>query len=330
MHFPAATLRRTLYTTLAALVMGSLAYNVKQLPGEATPAASPEFTQIKGIAPLAAMAAFEPEVLLSEAPQGPEMPPRPKVWEYTVVQGDTLEAIAHRYGLKVESLVLSNGFQSNDDILSIDQKLMIPAMDALVYMIEEGDNFWTVADQFGAEEAEIVKANPDIDPNAIPIGALVLVPGGNWDTVRPLLASRAAGIRRGSPAQKGMLDEYPVWGDVTDYFGWRIHPVYGSRHYHDGTDFNAPIGTPVAAASGGTVIMAEYYGGYGRTVKINHGGGVVTMYSHLSSYAVDVGQRVSAGQVIAYSGNTGTSTGPHLHFTVIVDGNPVDPLDWLP
>lgn len=327
MNFPAATLRRALYTTIALLVMGGLAYNVKQLPSEAM-AASPDVTRIKKGQPVLAMATTESEIALSPVPEGPELPPRPKITEYTVAPGDTLEAIASRFGLKVDTLVLSNGMESSEDTLSIGQTLVVPAVDALVYKIAEGDNFWTVADQFGTTEEEVVKANPDIDPQAIPIGAMVIVPGGNYNNIRPLVASRS-GSRR-SPAQTHKLDKWPVGGIVTDDFGWRIHPVYGTRHFHDGTDFNASIGTPVVAASSGTVIMAQYYGGYGRAVKIDHGGGVVTMYAHLSSYAVDVGQVVSAGQVIAYSGNTGTSTGPHLHFTVIVDDEPVDPMDWLP
>jgi murein DD-endopeptidase MepM/ murein hydrolase activator NlpD len=331
LNFPAATIRRTFYLTIAALVMGGLAYNVKQLPSEAaTAAASPDVTRVNKTQPIAATTVAEAQIALAPVAEGPELPSRPKITEYTVAEGDTLEAIAARFGVKVDTLVLSNGMESEDDTLSIGQKLIVPAVDALVYKIEEGDNFWTVADQFGTTEEELVKANPDIDPQAIPIGAYVLVPGGDLEHARPLLASRAAGARRTSPAQTHKLATHPVWGEVTDYFGWRTHPVYGTRHFHDGTDFNAGIGTPVAAADSGTVIMAQYYGGYGKTVKIDHGGGVITQYSHLSSYAVDVGQKVEAGQVIAYSGNTGTSTGPHLHFTVIVDGTPVDPLDWLP
>lgn len=306
--------------------MGGLAYNVKQLPSGA--AASPNVSLQNKVQTVAATVA-DSEVALLPVAEGPELPARPKIMEYTVAEGDSLEAIASRFGLKVDTLVLSNGMESSEDTLSIGQTLVIPAVDALVYKIAEGDNFWTVADQFGTTEEEIVKANPDIDPQAIPVGAMVIVPGGDYDYVRPLVASRA-GARRASPAQTHKLVKWPVGGIVTDEFGWRIHPVYGTRHFHDGTDFNAEVGTPVVAAADGTVIMAQYYGGYGRAVKIDHGGGVVTMYAHLSSYAVEVGQAVSAGQVIAYSGNTGTSTGPHLHFTVIVDDEPVDPIDWLP
>lgn len=328
MNFPAAALRRTMYATIAALVMGGLAYNVKQQPSDAA-SASPAFTYLNKAQPVvAAQVTTAAEIALSDKVEGPQLPPRPKVTEYTVVEGDNLTALAQRFNLKVDSLVMSNGFESADDTLSIGQKLLVPGVDALVYKIEEGDNFWTVADEFGMTEEEIVKANPEVDPQAVQVGALVLVPG-NPERVRPLVASRSAS-RRSSPAQTGKLVTRPVGGIVTDEFGWRIHPVYGTRHFHDGTDFNAPVGTPVAAAADGTVIMAQYYGGYGKAIKVDHGGGVVTLYGHLSSYDVEVGQKVAAGQVIARSGNTGTSTGPHLHFSVIVDGTPVDPLTWLP
>jgi murein DD-endopeptidase MepM/ murein hydrolase activator NlpD len=338
LHFPAAALRRTMYATIAALVMGGLVYNVKQYPSGAV-SASPGFTYLNKAQPVVAaqlataeVAAAEvaaAQVGLSDKVEGPQLPARPKVSEYITVEGDNLTSLAHRFNLKVETLVMSNGFENADDTLSIGQKLLIPGVDALVYKIEEGDNFWTVADAFGTTEEEIVKANPEVDPQAVQVGALVLVPGGKAERARPMVASRGAS-RRSSPAQTRKLVTRPVGGIVTDVFGWRIHPVYGTRSFHDGTDFNAPIGTPVAAAADGTVIMVQTYGGYGKAIKIDHGGGVVTLYGHLSSYDVEDGQKVAAGQVIARSGNTGTSTGPHLHFSVIVDGTPVDPLTWLP
>jgi murein DD-endopeptidase MepM/ murein hydrolase activator NlpD len=326
LHFPAASLRRTVYATIAALVMGGLVYKVKHdehlLSAQAAPV-----TSANGVKVAQSVAAEAP----AEKPEGPVVPPRPKITEYTVASGDTLEAIANRFGLKVQTLVWANGFESEDEILSIGQKLIVPGMDALVYKIEEGDNFWTVAEAFGSTYDEVVKANADLDPQAIPVGAYVLVPGGSPENVRHnMVASRDSGVRRPSPAATGKLAEWPAYGMITDGFGWRIHPVYGSRHYHDGIDINASIGTPVAAAADGEVIMAQYYGGYGYAVKIDHGDGVVTLYSHLSEFAVQVGQHVKAGQLIAYSGNSGTSTGPHLHFSVYVDGTPVNPLNWLP
>jgi murein DD-endopeptidase MepM/ murein hydrolase activator NlpD len=112
----------------------------------------------------------------------------------------------------------------------------------------------------------------------------------------------------------------PVNGPITSGFGQRWGRL------HAGVDFGVPIGTPVCAASDGTVIAVGPVSGFGQWVKIAHGGGVTTVYGHISSWSVTVGEAVSAGELIAKSGNEGESTGPHLHFEVRVDGNPVDPL----
>jgi murein DD-endopeptidase MepM/ murein hydrolase activator NlpD len=116
---------------------------------------------------------------------------------------------------------------------------------------------------------------------------------------------------------------WPVHGPVTSGFGWR----WGRMH--EGIDIAVPTGTPVAAAASGTVITAGWLGGYGNLVVIDHGNGLATAYGHNSSVTVGVGQSVAQGQVIAYSGSTGHSTGPHVHFEVRVNGSPVDPLGYL-
>ena len=98
---------------------------------------------------------------------------------------------------------------------------------------------------------------------------------------------------------------------------------------HEGIDIAVPTGTPVAAAASGTVIVAGWMGGYGNLVVIDHGGGVATAYGHNSGFAVGYGQPVSQGQIVAYAGSTGNSTGPHVHFEVRVNGSAVDPLGYL-
>jgi murein DD-endopeptidase MepM/ murein hydrolase activator NlpD len=98
---------------------------------------------------------------------------------------------------------------------------------------------------------------------------------------------------------------------------------------HEGIDIAVPSGTPVAAAASGTVITAGWLGGYGNLVVIDHGNGLATAYGHNSSVTVGAGQSVAQGQVIAYSGSTGHSTGPHVHFEVRVNGSAVDPLGYL-
>ena len=125
----------------------------------------------------------------------------------------------------------------------------------------------------------------------------------------------------------GMI--WPVSGEITSPFGWRTHPIFGSQIFHSGLDIGADYGVPIVAAQSGVVIEAGWIGGYGNTVMIDHGGGVVTLYGHNQSLAVDVGQSVSQGQVISYCGSTGNSTGPHCHFEVRVNGEPVSPYNYL-
>ncbi len=122
---------------------------------------------------------------------------------------------------------------------------------------------------------------------------------------------------------------WPVNGPITSPFGYRIHPILGYRKLHTGIDFGVGYGTPIRAADSGTVIYATWMSGYGNVIIIDHGRGISTLYAHQSSLAVGSGARVSRGQVVGYVGSTGFSTGPHLHFEVRVNGNPVDPMGYL-
>ena len=121
----------------------------------------------------------------------------------------------------------------------------------------------------------------------------------------------------------------PVGGSITSGFGNRTDPLGGASAFHAGIDFGAPCGTPVKAAGNGTVVSAGWQGGYGNATIINHGGGMATLYGHQSSFAVGAGQSVTAGQTIGSVGSTGKSTGCHLHLEVRVNGNPVDPRQYL-
>lgn len=122
---------------------------------------------------------------------------------------------------------------------------------------------------------------------------------------------------------------WPVVGRITSGFGYRIHPIHHTRLNHTGLDISRPNGTPIKAADGGRVVMAGWYGGYGKCIIINHGKGHATLYGHLSRLGVSRGTNVGKGQTIGAVGSTGYSTGAHLHFEVRINGRPVNPRRYL-
>ncbi len=122
----------------------------------------------------------------------------------------------------------------------------------------------------------------------------------------------------------------PVAGRISSPFGTRVAPTAGASTDHKGIDYAVPVGTPVQAAASGSVVYAQWQTtGGGNVVKIDHGGGYVTAYAHLSAIAVKVGQTVAVGQVIGQSGNTGVTSGPNLHFGLAINGVAVDPMDYV-
>ncbi|WP_448525560.1 peptidoglycan DD-metalloendopeptidase family protein [Parathermosynechococcus lividus] len=148
--------------------------------------------------------------------------------------------------------------------------------------------------------------------------------------IQQFLAQRLGYVPQGPPPlpRSGRL-AYPIRAPITSHFGWRIHPILGTRRFHTGTDFGADFGTLIYAAQSGTVVLAGWSGGYGQTVILDHGSGLTTLYAHAQRLLVREGQTVQEGQPIAEVGSTGLSTGPHLHFEVRVNGEPTDPLAYL-
>lgn len=146
-----------------------------------------------------------------------------------------------------------------------------------------------------------------------------------------LLIQRRLGTQRpGTLAYRGTGQMiYPSNGEITSSFGWRLHPILGYERFHTGIDFGADYGTTIYAADNGTILFAGWYGGYGNAVIIDHGNGITTLYGHSSELLVSEGQAVKRGEAIATVGSTGLSTGPHLHFEVRQNGEPIDPMGFL-
>jgi murein DD-endopeptidase MepM/ murein hydrolase activator NlpD len=152
-------------------------------------------------------------------------------------------------------------------------------------------------------------------------GALQLV---KWTAIGRSEWIDAANAARPAPVQSGMM--MPAQGPITSYFGYRYHPILHFTRFHAGLDIGAGWGSPIVAAADGQVAAAGWAGGYGREVQIAHGGGITSVYGHMSEIVAQPGSYVRAGQLIGYVGSSGLSTGPHLHFEVRQGGQPVNPL----
>ncbi|MDQ1769591.1 peptidoglycan DD-metalloendopeptidase family protein [Labilibaculum sp. A4] len=119
------------------------------------------------------------------------------------------------------------------------------------------------------------------------------------------------------------------FGRISSGYGWRIHPIYKTRKFHDGMDFNGTVGTPIYATGDGVVTYKNTERGYGKKIVIDHGFGYKTVYAHLNGYNVKAGQKVRRGEVIAFLGNTGSSTGPHIHYEVRKNNKTIDPINYF-
>lgn len=151
-------------------------------------------------------------------------------------------------------------------------------------------------------------------------------------TTKPAAPSYSSGSHTSTNTVGGITWKVPIsYTAYTSAFGWRTHPISGTRKFHQGVDLAAPTGRPIYATRAGTVSTASYQaGGAGNYVQINHGDGYRSIYMHMTHYVVGVGQYVSQGQVIGYCGSTGGSTGPHLHFGISYNGSYVNPANYIP
>ncbi len=238
---------------------------------------------------------------------------------YVVKKGDTLCKIAGMHGLQLTTLQWSNDIV-NPNIIKVNQILNLPPVDGVIHNGKEGETLDEIAALYKIPLETLLNANPDIDDHeGLAPGTKVIVPGGRLEVAPPK--------KQLSKPQRFLR---PVSsGCITSRFGLRVHPVSRSKRLHAGLDIAVPAGTPVKACRDGKVILARNAGGYGKLVIIDHGNGLTTRYGHNSVLSVKPGQRVARGQVIARSGSTGLSTGPHLHFEVRKNGSAVNPVPYL-
>lgn len=232
---------------------------------------------------------------------------------YVVRKGDTLSGIAKLFNVSKNTIVWANDELKNGGALQPGMMLAILPVDGVKYKVQKGDTVVSIAKKFKADKDEIVVFN-DINIDAgLEVGSEIIIPDGEAE----------------APKSSGSYIP-PASGDKT-YAGYYLRPLVGGRktqgiHGRNAVDLAAPTGTPILASAAGDVIIAKnsgWNGGYGKYIVIQHPNGTQTLYAHLSGFEVGVGWHVIQGQVIGYVGNTGKSTGPHVHFEI--RGGPRNP-----
>ena len=232
------------------------------------------------------------------------------VQQHLVQKGDTLWGLSRKYKVPLKSIAQANRIKLTKR-LQIGEKLLIPGTSTQEawYFVKAGDTLWNIARQYNVEVRDLQTANGISSPRHLQIGARIRIPTGE-----ELLTFA-------NPLRIPLI--------VTSKYGYRPHPVTGRYQMHEGIDFRAATGTRVYASRAGKVIFAGRKGGYGKVVGIEHGDDFTTWYGHLSRIRVKNGQWVSQGKVIGLSGNTGISTGPHLHFEIRYKGRSEKPTQYL-
>jgi murein DD-endopeptidase MepM/ murein hydrolase activator NlpD len=259
-----------------------------------------------------------------------EIPAAPLV--VTVRPGDTLWALARQHEVSVDALVSANSL-TQASVLRPGDQLTIPGRYVgsagqtaqggpvpQTITVARGDSLWTIARRHNTTVAALMSAN-NLSTTNIQVGQqLRIVPTAELSPAQP----------KPAPTPQPQANQQMVWplrGPITSRFGYRQLRINGSN-FHSGLDIDGNVGDPIVSATAGVVTFSGWRGGYGNLVVVSTGN-IDYYYAHASQLLVSVGQQVQPGQLIAKVGATGAATGPHLHFEVRVDGNPVDPLPLL-
>lgn len=237
---------------------------------------------------------------------------------HQVRPGETLSQIASLYQVSVNTVRFANGISTGTTIRP-GQTLLILPMDGLKVKVASGDTVASLAKKYSGDEKEIRDFNALSADQKLIVGQEIVIPGGEMPA--PVVTPKPKTVASSAKPKTSTSSVSSARPQASS--GYYIRPIAGrlTQGYHGryrALDYGAPVGTPVWAAASGTVIASRsgWNGGYGTMIIISHNNGTQTLYAHLSQLNVSVGQQVSQGQTIGLSGNTGRSTGPHLHWEI--------------
>ena len=242
-----------------------------------------------------------------------------RILRHSVSDGETVNDIASELGVSVSNLLASNRLFGGGQLQP--GQVLYASQEGVVHTIQPGQTLTDISLTYAVPVETLTSVNGITRSSTIYAGDRILIPDATstfWDDV----------VRLSNGVSSRFI--WPLEGEVVSTFGWRVHPVLEYRHHHDGIDIDVPEGTSVHAAAGGEVYFYGEQPGYGNVIVIEHADGYLTMYGHLSSAIVSPGRYVEIGQEIALSGNTGISSGPHLHFEIRNGEFPIDPLRYMP
>jgi len=242
---------------------------------------------------------------------------------YTIKRGENYWQIARENGIDIDTIIGLNPYLKNL-YAGLNEKIIVANRKGCLHIVQGDETLMDISNLYNVpiEKLRDVNRINFIKEYfyGLKKGDVLFIPDA-----RPVILTKQ---------MKHLYDlrnalQSPLGGAYTSGYGVRIDPFTRRRRFHNGLDIRVSIGTPVGAAADGVVIAAGWAGGYGKMIKIRHYNGYTTLYGHLSRIYVRIGQRVKRGQIIGRSGNTGRTTGPHLHFTVWYKGKPVNPALFL-
>lgn len=236
---------------------------------------------------------------------------------YRVDKGDMIGAIAEKFGITQDTIISVNNIRQSR-LLQIGQYLKIPNMPGIMYSAKgNGETVASVAEKYKVDAKKCALVNNLPEGSSLSDGQTIFIPDAELDRITRQEINGDLFMR---PVRRYY---------ISSAYGWRLSPFTGKRSFHSGIDMCAPAGTSVYAALGGVVSFVGYNNVYGNYIIVSHHSGYKTLYGHLSATLVLKGQGVSPATVIGRVGNTGLSTGPHLHFTVFKNGRTVNPFNLL-
>jgi LysM repeat protein len=252
------------------------------------------------------------------------IPTRTDVVNYTILTGDTISSIAEKFNISVNTILWENNLSAYSTIKP-GQNISILPTSGIRHTVKSGENLSSISKKYDIDANAIAKANNISLTTSLKINQKLMIPGGKKittavTTVKKTGISTIKNIVKPSTQVASGSMFWPTEGHrITQYYSWR----------HTGLDIANKTGTPLYAAEGGTVTFSGWSSGYGNRVDIDHGNGKKTRYGHASKLYVSVGDVVEKGQAIAAMGSTGRSTGPHLHFEVLINGVRQNPLNYI-